>query len=234
MSGSARQVADRLTVPELLERCRQRPPDEAAWTEFVRRYDQSIRMNVSKTYRLRASQESERRPQFPDDLVEDLVQAVYMRLVQEGNRALKHFEGSRENSIYNYLGIIAMNVVRDHFREAKAIKRPKVTFSLDELLEVAGEGGALKNAISTIDGRVHSGSRNEIGIEEIEAALKKSVSHKHSDRDILIFKLRYYEGLTLEEIRKALGLEISAIGIGSILNRIIIKIKDRLTRGRKN
>src|SRR5689334_6398144 len=98
MSGSARQVADRLTVPELLERCRQRPPDEAAWTEFVRRYDQSIRMNVSKTYRLRASQESERRPQFPDDLVEDLVQAVYMRLVQEGNRALKHFEGSRENS----------------------------------------------------------------------------------------------------------------------------------------
>lgn len=230
MAGSSRQLADGLTVSELLERCSQRPPDEEAWKEFVRRYDSAIRASVSKTYRLRASQESDRRPQFPDDLVDDLVQAVYMRLVEEGNRALKHFEGGRENSIYYYLGIISINVVRDHFREAKAYKRPKVSFSLDELLEVAGEGGILKNAISSIDGKLVAGSSAGLTVEEVEAALKKAVSHRHSHRDTLIFRLRYYDGLTLEEIKQALGLEISAIGIGSILNRINIKLKQRLTR----
>lgn len=222
-------MADGLTVSELLERCSQRPPDEAAWREFVRRYDSAIRANVAKTYRMRASQEADRRPQFPEDLVDDLVQAVYVRLVEEGNRALKHFEGSRENSIYYYLGIISINVVRDHFRETKAFKRPKVSYSLDELLEV-GEGGILKDAISTIDGKLAAGSRAGVTVEDIEAALRKAVSQRHQHRDILIFRLRYYDGLTLEEIRSALGLDISAIGIGSILNRINAKLKERLTR----
>lgn len=233
MVGSSRQVAEGLTVSELLERCLQRPPDEAAWNEFVRRYDSVIRTRVGKTYRLRASQEADRRPQFPDDLIDDLVQAVYMRLIEEGNRALKQFEGSRENSIYYYLGMISINVVRDHFREAKAYKRPKVSFSLDELLEVAGEGGVLKDAVSSTAGCVATGTSKGITMEDIEGALKKAVSHKHQHRDTLIFKLRYYDGLTLEEIRKALGLEISAIGIGSILNRINTKLKERLMRVRR-
>ena len=223
-------MADELTVSELLERCSQRPPDEAAWKEFVRRYDLSIRASVAKTYRMRASQEADRRPQFPDDLIDDLVQAVYMRLVEEGNRALRHFEGTHENSIYNYLGIIAVNVVRDYFREAKAYKRPKVSYSLDELLEVPGEPKLLREAVSTVDGNLIRGSNRGFTLEDIEAALKKAVSHKHPHRDTLIFKLRYLDGLKLEEIKDALGLDISAVGIGSILNRINTKLRERLTR----
>src|SRR6185436_368321 len=53
------QVADELTVFQLLERCRQRPLDEAAWNEFVRRYDPAIRAHVARTYRVRASQETD-------------------------------------------------------------------------------------------------------------------------------------------------------------------------------
>jgi len=225
--GEALSVAVELTVHELLTQCMRRPPDEGAWREFVHRYHGAIRASVAKTFHLRASQESDRRAQFPEDLIEDLVQAVYVRLVEEGNRALGRFQGDHENSIFQYLGIIAVNVVRDHFREARAQKRPKLSFSLDELLENAGEGGMLRDAATSMDG---GGSGGTVSLEELEAALKRSLSPRHRDRDTLIFKLRYYEGLTLEEIKKALGLDISPIGIGSILNRINGKLRLRLAR----
>jgi RNA polymerase sigma factor (sigma-70 family) len=225
----ARLVILELTVHELLRRCQQRPPDEDAWREFVRRYHGAIRASVTKTFHSRATQETERRAQFPDDLIEDLVQVVYVRLVEEGNRALDRFEGQHENSIFQYLGIIAMNVVRDHFREAKAQKRPKITYSLDELVENAGDGGMLKDGAKSIDG-LTTGAASSFSLEDLESALKRSVSRRHRDRDALIFKLRYFDGLTLEEIKKTLSLEISPIGIGSILNRIIQKLRTKLIR----
>ena len=231
--GDASSVAVEGTVHELLKRCSQRPPDEDAWREFVDRYHTAIRSSVAKTFHLRASQEADRRAQFPEDLIEDLVQAVYVRLVEEGNRALNRFEGEHDNSIFQYLSIISINVVRDHFREGKAQKRPKLSFSLDELMENAGDGGMLKEAVSSIDGNRMTGPSSSVTLEDLEAALKRSVSRRHRDRDALIFKLRYYEGLTLDEIKKALALDISPIGIGSILNRINGKLRAKLNRTRK-
>jgi RNA polymerase sigma factor (sigma-70 family) len=230
----ARTVAVELTVHELLILCLQRPPDEEAWREFVHRYHGAIKTSVAKTFHLRASQETDRRAQFPDDLIEDLVQAVYVRLIEDGNRALKRFEGEHDNSIFQYLGIIAVNVVRDYFREAKAQKRPKLSFSLDELLENLGDGAMLKEAVSNFDVTLATAPASSLTIEDVEGALKRSVSRRHRDRDMLIFKLRYYEGLTLEEIKKALALDISPIGIGSILNRINGKVRAKLGRSRRS
>src|SRR5262245_45528853 len=92
------------SVAELVERCSHRPPDESAWEEFVRRYHSTIRANVQKTFHRKAREEADRRPQFPDDVVEDLVQAVYIRLVEDRSRALDRFQGQHDNSIYQYLG----------------------------------------------------------------------------------------------------------------------------------
>lgn len=223
----ARSVAVQLSVHDLLKRCQQRPPDEDAWREFVRRYHGAIRASIAKTFHSRVNQETDRRAQFPDDLIEDLAQAVYVRLIDESNRALDRFEGQHENSIFLYLGIIAINVVRDYFREAKAKKRPKISFSLDELMENTGEGSALKDPVGLVGG-FSTGATSSLTMDEIESALKRSVSRRHRDRDALIFKLRYYEGLTLEEIKKTLALDISPIGIGSILNRINHKLRTKL------
>lgn len=222
-SGS---VAVQLTVHELLKRCQQRPPDEDAWQEFVRRYHGAIRASIAKTFHSRVNQETDRRAQFPDDLIEDLAQAVYVRLIEEGNRALERFEGQHENSIFQYLGIISINVVRDYFRAEKAKKRPKISFSLDELTENAG-GNALKDSVGSVES-FSIGGKSSLTMDDIESALKRSVGRRHRDRDALIFKLRYYEGLTLEEIKTALALDISPIGIGSILNRINHKLRAKL------
>lgn len=216
------------TVVELLKRCSMRPPDEAAWQEFVRRYDHTIRMSVVKTFHRKAREEMDRKPQFPEDLIEDLVQAVYMRLVEDHNRALERFEGEYANSIFQYLSMISINVVRDYFREMRAQKRPKVSYSLDELLETSGDGALHEEARSRLDGQPLGCAREAYTIDEIEQALDKAIIGKNRNRDMLIFKLRYVEGLTLEEITKVMALEISAISVGSILNRIIKKLRPML------
>jgi RNA polymerase sigma factor (sigma-70 family) len=221
-------LADELTTEALLRRCRKRPPDEAAWQEFVRRYHSIITVNVAKAFHLKVGQELERRSQFPKDSIDDLVQTVYFRLIDGNCRVLKAFHGELENSLPAYLSMISMNVVKDHFRRGKAGKRPKITFSLDELLETGGEGGLLKGVSSDIDGKRSGSGALEFQIEEIDALLNKALTRRDRDRNILMFKLRYCEGLTLEEIRNTLGLDMSPRGIGSILSRINARIRQSI------
>jgi len=218
-TGDLQWVPSGLTVSDLLKLCSKRPTDEAAWEEFVRRYNTTIKAHVVKTFHKLARQESDRKPQFPDDLIEDLVQAVYMRLIEDQNRALERFEGEYENSIFQYLGMISINVVRDYFRQEKAQKRPKITDRLPDLVTEPPDPSRNPNAPFTF--------------EEIERALNKAVSGRHRDRDILIFKLRFDEGLTLEEIKQAMNLDLSPISVGSILNRITNKLKAQLLRSQR-
>jgi RNA polymerase sigma factor (sigma-70 family) len=194
----------------------------------VRRYNSIIRASVLKTFRSRAGKETDRKAQFPDDMIDDLVQAVYMRLVEDENRALAHFQGAYENSIFQYLSIISINVVLDYFRESKAKKRPMVSNSLDEMIETSGDGAVFGEKVAPINGIATSSEENLIAKAEIERALKRAVTGKHRDRDITIFKLRYYDGLTLGEIKKALNLDITSVSVGSILNRITLKLRQTL------
>src|SRR5687768_5653656 len=185
--------APECTVAELLKRCSKRPADEAAWQEFVRRYDHTIRLSVIKTFHRKAREEADRKPQFPEDLIEDLVQAVYVRLVEDHNRALERFEGEYANSIFQYLSMISINVVRDYFREMRAQKRPKVSYSLDELLETSGDGALREEARSRLDGQPLGWAKEAYTIDEIEQALDKAIIGKNRNRDMLIFKLRYVD-----------------------------------------
>ena len=217
-----------LPVEQLLKRCAGRPSDDAAWEEFVRRYHSTIRANVVRTFKRKVREEVDRGAQFPVDLIDDLMQSVYMRLVDEESRAIQSFAGVHDNSIFQYLAMISINVVRDYFREAKAKKRPKQTYSLDELLEKSGDGVLSRSLTSHLDGTPATNPRPLVTRDELDHALESAVSDRHRERDILIFKLRYYEGLTLSEITTALGLDLSPVSVGSILNRITVKLKSIL------
>jgi RNA polymerase sigma factor (sigma-70 family) len=218
--------ASEWTVAQLLKTCSEKPIDDIAWQEFVRRYHATIRANVAKTFRRKVGEESDRRHQFPDDLIEDLVQAVYLRLFEGHVKALARFEGEHENSIYQYLAMISINVVRDHFREVRAQKRPKTTCSFEALIEAGGDSALPNSAIDPFNSNRYAGG--VLTQDEIERALRKAMTGKNRDRDMLIFQLRFYEGLTLDEIGHTMGLDLSAISIGSILNRTIKKLRPLL------
>jgi len=119
--------------------------------------------------------------------------------------------------------MISVNVVRDHFREMKALKRPKITYSLDEILAADGAGMYVERT------RIESAAERRgdpiYTMEEIENALRKAVGWRNGDRDALIFKLYYFEGLTLDEIINLLELGITAVGVNSILNRIVRRMR---------
>lgn len=97
------------TNEQLAARCSRRPAEEAAWQEFARRFHPLIRASVSKTLSLNNA--------MNDDAVEELVQRVYRRLIEDGGIALKEVECTRADSMSKYLMLIAVRVVRDHLRK---------------------------------------------------------------------------------------------------------------------
>jgi len=171
--------------------------------------------------------ETDRRSQFARDSIDDLVQAVYLRLIRQDNHALSRFNGRFEESIYRYLAVISINVVRDHFRGTKALKRPKVTLSLEDLVR---DENALRAPACDIDGAPLRSGAQRISMEQIDKALAQVCSRKHRDRDTVIYKLRYVDGLTLEEIRQVMGLEMSAVSVGALISRLNDKLRERLSR----
>jgi RNA polymerase sigma factor (sigma-70 family) len=217
VAGSQTEIKDsppeRWTVAELLERCSRRPADEVAWEEFVRRFHSIIRSSVIRAFNQKVRKKAEHKQQPSNDLINDLVQLVYLKCIENRSEALRRFRGRHEKSIFQYLTIISINVVRDYFRAINAQKRPRVTLSMEELSET---GIPVRH--------------EELTMEEIESALRKAVGWKHPSRDMLLFKLRYIEGLTLEEIIKVTNLNVSVVALNSTLKRIVMRMKRLLAR----
>ena len=101
------------TENELLRRCAERPLDDSAWVEFLHRYDATIRGLVKEIV------SGHRAEQFSNEVVDDLVQLVYCRLVEEGDLAFGRFAGSYQEWIDSYLATILTNVAREFFRDPR-------------------------------------------------------------------------------------------------------------------
>jgi RNA polymerase sigma factor (sigma-70 family) len=218
-----------LTVIDLMKRCAARPIDEAAWQEFVCRYHATIRAFVLRTFNQRIHADFDLKQQFPDGTMEDLVQAVYVKLVNDGGTALGRFEGEYDNSIYQYLGIIATNVVRDHFRVVLAQKRPRVTLSLDQLME-EGDHAVASEGVDIAAPSPETQRDIRVAHKEIEEVLHRVIKGRNSARDILIFKLRFFDGMGPSEIADSLGGELSALAISSTLSRVVNRVRPVLAR----
>jgi DNA-directed RNA polymerase specialized sigma24 family protein len=101
---------------EIIERCSRRPADEIAWQEFVRRFHLTIRGSVMRAYRYKAEDEASRNLPMFEKTIDDLVQAVYCRLIESRGQVLKQFDLNQPDFIYRYLAIISYRVVFNHFR----------------------------------------------------------------------------------------------------------------------
>ncbi|MEW6211925.1 MAG: hypothetical protein AB1631_26455 [Acidobacteriota bacterium] len=101
-------------VTDLIDSCLQRPADEAAWQEFVRRFHPTIHASVNRTLGLIGGSEMRAERQ----IVEEIVQSVYLRLIEKGSLALKECDCSCADSMRNYLAMLAVATVRDRFRRS--------------------------------------------------------------------------------------------------------------------
>src|SRR5438128_3694029 len=217
-----------LNATELLKRCAGRPVDEAAWQEFIRRYHGTIRAFVIRTFKQRVYADSSLIGQSLDGNLEDLMQGVYIKLINDDAGALTRFAGAHDHSIHQYLGIIATNVVRDHFRFMRSGNRPRFIFSLDQLSE-EGDHALVREGIEVA---VSSGPTDRsvtVAQDEIEELLRRVIKGRNRDRDILIFKLRFFEDLTPMEI-SPLVRDLPPRQISSIIRRVLMRIRPLLAR----
>jgi len=186
--------------------------DEAAWAEFIRRFQVVIAAAVLRTAR-RWSDPSRA-------LLDDLIQDTYLKLCENNSRLLRSFQPQREDSIYGFLKVVAANVVHDHFKSALAVKRgaAKTEAILEPVKMVPKTTGT---------DSFHAVSQG-LQIEQVDKILIRVTAGKDQERKRTIFWLRHRQGFTTSEIAAIPGIGLTTEGVESVLMRLAIMIRGHI------
>jgi RNA polymerase sigma factor (sigma-70 family) len=222
-----------LSNRELVARLTKAGPDDPAWVEFISRFYGRIRNTTHHAL----TQAARRNPGLDmgdlREVVEDLTQEVFVRLMDDERRAMVHFKGRNENSIYIYLDAIAVNLVRDHIKMLRAQRRPQVAASLDER-RPSNSPEEMDGFLTMADKLMSSepGPDAAILVGEfrlhISEALDQISRGTTTKRDRLIFRLYFLEGLTIDEITTYRSIRLTPSGIEKRILRIRSAIKKNL------
>jgi RNA polymerase sigma-70 factor, ECF subfamily len=185
--------------------------DEAAWTEFIRRFQAVIAAAVLRTARHWGE---------PQSQLDDLIQDTYLKLCENDSRLLRLFEPRHEESIFGYLKVVAANVAHDHFKSSQAAKRRPGQ------IEPIEEPAQIKPGIAVIDS-FESASRR-IQLEKIDKILTKVATPKDLERNRTIFWLRHRQGLTANEIASIPSFGLTTEGVESVLMRMTLMIRSQI------
>ena len=190
--------------------------NEEAWEEFVARVGGPLKLMIRHTACLWGSTS-----RF---VVEDLLQATYLRLWEGGIQRLREFAINHPESIWSYLKKTAANTTHDYFRhghsQTSGGNQPHVSTS-----DVEPE----------VDGEVQ-GSQEKIAhgllMHEIDELLKACLSGPERERDRAIFWLYFRQGMSTKEIASLPTIGLSAKGVGSVIERLKCSVRDQLLAGR--
>ena len=155
------------------------------------------------------------------DLVCDLVQDVYLRLLQNDRRIMSGFRGETDFSVFAFLGRTAMGVVSDYYRSQGAGKRrPAEIISIEEARRHEEEKGTPQDLDVT----------SILSWIDVRRLIESEPDRRNATRNVLIFKLHYVEGLTMREISQYPGFDLTEPAIEAILKNLRIALKKRMGR----
>ncbi len=149
--------------------------DNRAWSEFINRYQKIICGTIAK--RVAGTKYYQE--------IQSIANDVYLILLNNNCRALKNFKGQYENAIFKYLSMIASHAAI-RYMKGKTVE----TFTDDMGEVLRGLGITTDDPWEFIELK-----------EEVEDCLEKiAKSSRHPERDKLIFRVRFYDDLTPEDI----------------------------------
>ena len=188
------------------------PRDDEAWEEFVSRVGKPISLTVIRTASLWGEPSR--------SLVEDLVQATYLQLWEDGCRLLRDFAVQHPEAILGYLKKTAANATHDYFKHIHSQSfggdRPQVSTS-----DVDPEAG--NEAL---------GSQEKIAfgvlLNEIDEHLKRGLTGPDQKRDRMIFWLYFRQGMSTKEIASLPTIGLGAKGVGSVIERLKHCIREQI------
>ena len=197
---------------ELVRACAE-DDDSAAWEELVSRYKKPISLSVIRT--------AHEWGQAATEILGDLIQETFLKLYANQCRLLLQFTIQHpEAPVVSYVKTIAINVARDHFRVIFTDKRG---------------GGQIQQFPSdpnfepkNVPGHSHKGMEQQVLLSQIDQCLVQCSSGDDKDRDVRIYRLHYWQGMSASEIATLPGIGLGAKGVESAIFRITKQIRERI------
>lgn len=191
------------------------PCDNGAWEEFVARVGKSISLTILRTASIWGEPSR--------SLVEDLVQATYLKLWEDNCRLLRDFAIQHPDGILGYLKKVAANAAHDYFRHRRS-----------------QSAGGSQTHVSTTDvdveaGKEVYGSQDRIAFQillnQIDEYLNMHLTGPDQERDRRIFWLYFRQGMSTKEIGSLPTIGLGPKGVGSVIERLKRCIRERITGG---
>ncbi|MEW6731079.1 MAG: sigma-70 family RNA polymerase sigma factor [Acidobacteriota bacterium] len=195
---------------------------EAAWCEFISRFEKLLVKTIRLTYRRYLAQH---KPTFED--VCDLVQQSFVKIAENNYRALRELDFREENSVKMYLFTIASHATLDSLRASQALRRPTITNSLGEveyIQDCVACYYAAPYASSYVDPEKQY-LQKEL-IEQVLAVVDAESDDKTRERNRRIFLLAHCDGYTRSEIAECEDIGLKRTGVNSVLNRVKKRLKE--------
>lgn len=189
------------------------PGTSEAWQKFVQRFHKLIAGVVMRT--------AARWGDYSPDSVDDLVQDIYLKLCADDCRVLRDFHNQHAESIYGYLKVIAASVTNNFFRDAHAQKRGgrALIENLDDVQDLTERRQSDPHL--TMD--------QHILLHEVDSCLQRCTAGKDGERDRLIFRLYYRQGLSAKAIASLAEIGLSIKGVESAILRITRLVRQELS-----
>jgi RNA polymerase sigma factor (sigma-70 family) len=208
-----RQGRSDLPSADLLRECGRKVTDVALWEALQDRFHRQITTYVLRTIRIHHGKADA-------DVASDLVQEVYLRLLEDKGRLMTSFRGETEFAVLAFLGRISMGVVTDFFRSQQAGKRmPAEIISLDQARRLENENRADDVDVTSI-----------LSWIDVSRLMESEPDRRNATRNVLIFKLHYVEGLTVREISQYRSFNLTETAIEVILKNLRTELKKRMGR----
>jgi RNA polymerase sigma factor (sigma-70 family) len=211
--SSGAEFAAGLEAHELVRLCSEDLRNSELWEAFYSRFRRKIILYLLRAFRLLGGN-SDEFVRYADDWVQE----VFTKLVQNDGRIIRSFRGSTELSVYAFLGSIALSIVADHLRSQRALRRRAQVVSLDRLRDLGVPRVDTETKVSAL-----------LDLIDVEKALREDEESKNPERDLLIFKLHFVEGLSPREIAAMPALKLTTSGLEKVLSRV----RSRLGRARE-
>jgi RNA polymerase sigma-70 factor (ECF subfamily) len=188
------------------------PCDDEAWDEFVSRVAKPLSLIIRRTV--------SRWGEPSRELVEDLMQATYLKLWEGGRVLLREFAIARPDAALAYLNRIAANATHDYFkhRHNQSSGGENWHVSTVDIDPEAGQG---------THGSADDISR-EVFLREIDEHLQRCLTGPDQERDRMIFWLYFRHGMSAREITSLPGIGLGTKGVGSVIERLKRSIREKI------
>jgi len=190
---------------EFIQRCIR--SDGLAWDEFLKKYSRLIYNYIYSVLNIHGCVSRQHN-------VEDIFQEIIFSLIKDNFAKLKSFKGKNRCSFASWLRQVTINFTIDHLRKPKA--------EMGSIDEINPEGVSFKEIIS------------DRGSLPAEALSKKETASSLAEcieqlavEDKYLLELNLNQGLSLDEIKKHLGISRGALDMRR--SRIIQRLKDCFT-----